>query len=169
MCGSIGTPPLHPPPPHTNSAPRPRCPQFSLPGMNNESQGSRQSEFFTTSLFCFHLKAESLRHFRRDNVVSQHHLVERDSQIRIRKDFKFVYLRLPSRDTHTHTHTKEGRKGSWEGGREKKEGEIPKERKGEEGQRRGREWGLRICIWGENILTLFSLVLLPLGPLLACA
>lgn len=83
--------------------------------MNSESQGSRQSKLFTTSLFCFHLKAKSLWHFRRDHVVSQHHLAERDNQIRIKKDFKFVNLRLPSRERKRHT--EEGRKGSQEEGK----------------------------------------------------
>lgn len=113
--------------------------------MNSESQGSRQSKLFTTSLFCFHLKAKSLWHFRRDHIVSQHHLAERDNQIRIRKDFKFVNLRLPSRERKRHT--EEGRKGSQEEGKSGGgwgmwggEGrEIPKDGKGEEGQRRGRE------------------------------
>lgn len=75
-CGHMHTPNL---PLHTQiQFPRPRWPQLSLPGMSSKSQRLRGSQLSTTCFPHFHLKANVLCNFRRENVVSQCHLVERD-------------------------------------------------------------------------------------------
>lgn len=66
----------------------PPAPQLSSLGVNSESQGSRWSQLLTSSFSYFHAKTKGLHIFKRENIVSQHHLVGRNSQIRVGKSFK---------------------------------------------------------------------------------